>query len=183
MPRSLDSSMLGGLLSNAISPCFLVDLTFTSGAAHVWSGVGNLTYSGNTYTGVGSLGSIGDVIEGSTVRAEGTTVTLSGIDNTLLTECLSDIQIGAAATIWFGLLSGGAILGTPYPLYVGTVDKPSITVGPDSLSITLNLETRLAQLQRPTSRRYTSADQRYYYPDDIAFQWVEVLNDMALVWG
>lgn len=183
MPRTIDSSMLGGLLSNAISPCFLVDLTFTTGPAHVWSGVGNLTYNGNTYQGVGNLGAIGDVVEGSAVRAEGTTITLSGVDSTLLNECLNDIKIGAPATIWFALLSGGQVLGSAYPLYVGNIDKPTIQIGADTLSISLNLENRMTMLQRPTSRRYTSADQRYYYPDDIGFQWVEILSDCALVWG
>jgi hypothetical protein len=175
--------MLSGLLSNEISPCFLVDLTFTSGPAHVWSGVGNLAWSGNTYAGVGSLGSVGDVAESTEVKAEGTTVTLSGIDNTLLNDCLSDIQNGAPATIWFALISNGQILGTPYPLYVGTVDKATVHVGTNTIAISLNLENRMAMLQRPTSRRYTSADQRYYYPDDTGFQWVEILNDIALRWG
>jgi hypothetical protein len=183
MPRNIDSTMLGGLLSNAIAPCFLVDLTFTSGPDHVWTGVGNLTWNGNTYTGVGSLGQIGVVTEGLDVRADGTTIQLSGIDSSLMQDCMEDIQIGAPVTVWFALLSSGQILGNPYPLFVGIVDKPTIQTGPDTIDITLNLENRLLMLQRPTCRRYTSADQRYYYPDDTAFQWVETLSDQADRWG
>lgn len=183
MPRSIDSTMLGGLLSNAIAPCFLVDLTFTTGPAYIWSGVGNLTWNNRLYVGVGSLGSIGDVVESTEVRADGTTLTLSGIDSTLMNDCLNDIQIGAPATIWFALLSSGQILGAPYPLFVGTVDKPTIQVGPDTITVSLALENRLLTLQRPTNRRYTAADQHIAYPDDIGFNWVEILNDIALRWG
>lgn len=183
MPRTIDSAMLGGLLSNAIVPAFLADLTFATGVTRVWSGVGNLTWNGNTYSGVGSLGAVGDVVEGLQVRAEGTTVMLSGIDSTILNDALSEIQIGAPATLWFALLSQGKILGSPYPLYVGVIDKPTIHTGVTTSTVSLAIENRMMMLQRPTARRYTSADQRYYYPNDCGFQWVEVLNDASFRWG
>ena len=66
---------------------------------------------------------------------------------------------------------------------MGTVDRPAIPVGPDKLTITLALENRMLNLQRPTMRRYTAGDQNYYFPDDSGFNWVEVLNDIALLWG
>lgn len=183
MPRTFNSAMLGGLLSNSISPCYLVDLAFTSSVAHVWGGRGNLLWNGNTYIGVGSLGAVGDVVEGTEVRAEGTTLTLSGIDAALFADCMNDIQIGAPATVWFALMDGGQIVDNPYPLFVGQVDKPTVQWGPDTITISLALETRMASLQRPTARRYTSADQMYPYPDDTAFVHVEELNDQSLVWG
>lgn len=138
---------------------------------------------GSTYLGVGSLGSIGDINEGVEVKADGTTVTLSGIDPTLLNDCLADIQLGAPATLWFALFSNGAIVGKPYPLFVGTVDRPTIPIGSDTISITLALENRMANLQRPSNRRYTAGDQMYYYPTDSGFNWIETLNDVSLVWG
>lgn len=175
--------MIAGITSNAVQPCIMLDLTLTTGVQYVWSGWGTITYNSNTYFGVGSLGSIGDISEGTEVKADGTTITLSGIDPTLLDDCLNDIQLGAPVTIWFALLSGGALLGTPYPLFVGTVDKPTIPISPDTIAITLSLENRMANLQRPSNRRYTSTDQMYFYPADSGFNWVETLNDIALVWG
>jgi hypothetical protein len=175
--------MIVGITSNAIQPCILVDLTLVSGTYHVWSGVGSLTVGATVYLGLGSLGSIGDVSEGIDVRADGTSITLSGIDPAIMADCLSDIQLGAPATVWFALFSDGAIVGTPYPLYVGTVDKPTIPISTESISITLNLENRMLNLQRPTMRRYDAGDQNYYYPGDSGFNWVQILNDTALQWG
>jgi hypothetical protein len=183
MPRNLDSTMLTELQTNAIRPAFAAIIKFKSETVYVWTGSGNLVYGGNTYLGVGSFGKIGSVVEGSDVNAYGTSITLSGIDPTLLSESLTDIQIGAPATIYFILLDSlGDIYGVPYPLFVGTVDKPSITMGMKTLSITLNLENRLSDLQRANMRKYTSADQRLYYPLDDAFNFVEELNDQALRW-
>jgi hypothetical protein len=184
VPRNIEATMLSSLTSNLIRPGFLAMLTFHTGTRYVWTGLGNLVYAGNTYEGVGSLGTIGAIDEGTEVRASGTTVTLSGIDPVLLAECLSDIQLGAPAAIYFALFDAALnIIGTPYPLFVGTVDQPVIAIGTDTMSISLKLENKLINLQRANMRRYTAADQRRYYPADTAFNFVELGNDLALKWG
>jgi hypothetical protein len=175
--------MIQSLTSNDCQPCILVDLTLATGVIYIWSGVGMLPYNGHNYGGVGSLGSIGDVTESIDVKADGTTLELSGIDPILMNDCLNDIQLGAPVTIWLATLSDDGILGTPTPLFVGTVDKPAIPIQPDKLTLTLNLENRMINLQRASNRRYTAADQNYYYPDDSGMCHVESGNDVALVWG
>ena len=183
MSRSIDATLQFAFVAEAIAPVILADLTFRSGAQHAWTGVGDLAWNGNTYLGVGSLGRSGGVQEGVGVQAQGTSVSLSGVDSTLLTECLTDIQIGAPATLWIGLFQNGAIVGTPYKWFSGSVDKAPIRTGPKTMTIALSLETRMSLLQRGSNRRYTAADQRRKYPTDTAFGWVEILNDVALRWG
>src|SRR5690348_11905300 len=112
MSRNLTSPLIADLTSENLYPAFLADITFTSGVSYVWSGVGSLVWNGHTYIGVGSLGQVGDVNENTEVRADGTSLTLSGIDSTLLNDCLNDIQIGAPVTVWLAsLTSVGAING------------------------------------------------------------------------
>lgn len=183
MPRQIDSSMAAALASGHIQPFFMALLSFKTSTQYVWSGVGDLVYNGNTYVGVGSLGKIGTIQEGVDVNAFGTTVTLSGIDPVLLADCQNEMIPGAQANLWFGLMTNGVILGTPYLLFKGTMDQPTITWGTDTISITLALESKMLDLSRPSNRRYTSADQRLYYPTDTAFSWVEQLNDLADNWG
>jgi hypothetical protein len=184
MPRDISIGMNTALLTNYIRPAFLLVISFRSQTIHCWSGVGNLVYGGNTYIGVGDLGRIDAITEGSDVEAYGTSVTLSGIDPVLLAECLTDIQLGAPATIYFALIDGnGSILGTPYPLFVGTVDQPTMQIGTKTVSISLALENKLANLLRANQRRYTNADQQIYYPGDTGLSMVEELNDQALLWN
>lgn len=351
-PRNLNSTMSSALADGLISPAFLVQIACNSGTIYAWSGVGNLVYGGNTYLGVGSLGQISGIVEGSAVKADGCTVTLSGIwagllsgipvlvpatampwatgggqnasylfglddgsppvvvplalaagesvtvaatgldsvsgggsifgggtagpagdgtvtganggitgtyyptkymsgstlgngglcgaftdadgnviqplsigaggtftvptgavqlqlgidddqfannsgyfmasvtppgagvgSNSLLQEALTDIRLGAPAFIYFGLMSGGALISAPFLLFYGSVDKPTIRTGAGTITISLALENRLVNLQRASQRRYTAADQHLNYPDDIGFNWVEILNDIALFWG
>jgi hypothetical protein len=182
MPRDLPSLMIAPITSNAVSPCYLLDIQLVSGTEHVWNGVGTVSWNGNSYKGVGSFGAVSDIQEGSEVKADGTSVSLSGIDPTLLNETLNDIQVSAPATVWMGVFSEGAIL-TAYKIFGGTVDKPQVGIGVDAIAITLALETKLANLQRANNRRYTAADQRRYYTDDSGFNWVEQQNDIAEIWG
>jgi hypothetical protein len=182
--RNITAPMLAALTANPVRPAFLAQLTFTTGVQYVWTGAGSLVWNGNTYLGVGSLGKIGAITEGTEVKADGTTVALSGIDPALLADCLSEIQVGSPASIYFALVDPNLnILGTPYPLFAGCVDQPVLEIGLDSISIALKLESRLSNLQRASMRRYTSADQALQYADDSFFAFVEQLNDEALVWS
>jgi hypothetical protein len=184
MARDISAPMLASLESNVIRPAFMAAITFRSAAEYIWTGVGDLIFEGATFRGVGSFGRLGTISEGVEVRADGTSVTLSGIDPALLSECLTDIQIGAPARIWLALFDEHAtLLGTPYQLFFGTVDQPVLNVGTEEMAITLKLENKLANLQRASMRRYTAADQNLYYPGDTGMNWVELMNDIALKWS
>jgi hypothetical protein len=182
--RNLDPSMAAALSAGLIRPVFLADLAFRSATRFVWSGVGNIVFNGNTYEGIGSLGSIGSINEGTEVKADTMSISLSGIDPVLLGESLTDIQQGAPAIIYFGLLSDtGAFIGSPFQSFAGKVDVPSESIGGDTITISLTLENSFVDGQRASNLRYTSADQRLNFPDDTAFGWVESLNDTVNRWG
>jgi hypothetical protein len=185
MARELDSTYAAGLAAGTILPVRLVQIAFKSQTVYCWSGPGPLSWNGHTFLGIGSLGKISAVSEGVDVQASGVTLTLSGIDPVLLGESMTDIQLGATARIWRGLWQHPAntLLGTPYQLFRGQVDKPTVHVSGEELTISLALESRIVNLRRASCRRYTSADQRLEYPTDSGFSWVEELNDLALVWG
>lgn len=182
MSRTIDSGLMAAFASGELVPAWFAQLTFRSATQYVWSGLGPITVDSQTYTGVGSLASVGAIAEGTDVNATGTSVTLSGIDPAILNECLTDIKSGADAKIWLGALAGTSLIGR-YLMFSGVVDKPEVTVGPDTVSISLALESRLLDLGRASQRRYTAADQNVTYPTDTAFNWVEILSDAAFNWG
>src|SRR4051812_14384676 len=109
--RVLPQQFIEAVTSGVVMPAILVDLTFVSGPQYVWSGVGPFEFNGNTYTGAGTLGSIGPIVESITLQADGTTVSLSGIDPGLYADCMADIQTGLPATIWFCIIAGGIAYG------------------------------------------------------------------------
>src|SRR6185437_683407 len=181
--RNIDSGLVTEVSKVVFRPAVLAMLTFRSATSYAWSGIGTLTWGGNTYLGLGSFADIGSIAEGTDVQAEGTTLSLSGIDSSLLAECMTDIQLGAAAKVWFAAVGSDGSVVAPYLAFSGAVDKSMIDYGPETSTISLSLESRLTDLQRPSLKRYTSADQNILFPDDSGFDWVEILNDLSLKWG
>jgi hypothetical protein len=183
MGRVIDATLLAALSAAQVCPVVMASFNFRSGTEYVWSGVGPLVWNGNTFKGVGSMGKVGDITECGESKAQGTSVQLSGIDPAWLGAAMSDIRQGAPARIWLGTWKNGALLGTPYLQFRGQIDKAPVSINEKTATITLNLETKLINHARANARRYTSADQHANgYPDDIAFGWVEQLNDQALYW-
>lgn len=184
MPRSLDPLMKARMPDPVVTPAILAALQFRSKWEYVWSGVGPLAWNGKTWLGVGSLGKIAPVSEGTEVKADGTSLTLSGIDIDLLGESMTDVRVGGAAKLYLGLLDSSlGFYGTPYLFFKGQMDPPKVDLGAQKIAITVPLESRIVNLGRANCRRYTDADQRMTHPTDSAFKWVEQLNDIALRWG
>ena len=187
MPRNLDPALAAILSSEAVVPFFAVSVTFVSQTFYLWSGPWPLSWNGQTWTGTGDVGQIGAVAESSEVKATGTTITLSGVDQAILQECLDDVWLGAPCTIYFGALNSATMqpAGTPYSMYVGMVDQPTVNygIGDNACSISLAIESNMLRLSTGAQRHYTSADQRLRFPKDTFFFAVESLNDQALDWG
>lgn len=183
MPRDLSAGMVTPLTGNLIVPAFLVTITFKSQTVNLWTGVGTIVVNGTDFLGVGDLGTMSPITEGTDVQAYGMSLTLSGIDPLLLSEALGDIQLGAPCTVSLVFLNQqtGAVLGSPYPIFSGNVDQPTVSVGMETISITLALENKLSDLMRASNRRYTSADQQAKFPSDNFCFMVEALNDQALL--
>ena len=84
MSRTLTSGMLGVTTADVVRPAYFVRMVFDSGESpnvlNLWSGVGDLAYGGNTYTGVGDLLSISAVAESSDISATGINVQLLALN-------------------------------------------------------------------------------------------------------
>jgi hypothetical protein len=55
--------MQSALAAPVVKPAIIVRLDFATGAVRVHSGVGNLSFNSETYTGLGALGAVADIVE------------------------------------------------------------------------------------------------------------------------
>jgi hypothetical protein len=69
-----------------VRPVLLALFDFAGGAVRVWSGMGDLTWDGRTWIGVGTFGEVGPIEETTEVRATGALFQLSGVPSGLLNE-------------------------------------------------------------------------------------------------
>jgi hypothetical protein len=176
----MSSAMLAALQAPSLRPAIFVQMQFTSTTVYIWSGVGSVSWNGQTWMGIGSLLSVSSIEDASTVEARGITVTLSGLDPTLLSDCLSEFQLGLPVSLYFGLYSGGSLITTPITSWSGRMDQPTIDVSGDTATIAINCENRLLDMNTPVDRRYTNQDQQMTWPGDLSMQFVDGIQDMTL---
>jgi hypothetical protein len=184
MPRPMSPAYLAAISSALLRPALFVQAGFTSGPLYVWSGMGPITWNGQVWTGIGTLGSISTIEEGSTIAAKGITLTLSGIDPALLTEVMGEFQVGLPVIVTLGVFDqNGALIGDPVCCFSGRMDEPTIDVSGTTASIAINCENRLVEMNMAVERRYTDEDQQMDFPGDLGFQFVNGIQDAQIYWG
>ena len=184
MSRSLTSNMQTQVAATSLSPVILVKLNFDTVPLYVWSGLSDLSWDGHTWTGAGNLLNIGTIEESTEVKAVGSSITLSGLPQTIISAALSEDYQGREATIWLGALdSSGNVISDPVIIFSGRMDVMTIQESGQSASISITVENRLIDFERAKIRRYTDQDQKIDYPNDKGFEFVAAIQDKEIVWG
>jgi len=182
--RTIDVATQAASEADTIQPVYFVKLEFDSADVNFHSQIGDITFAGDTYTGTGRLGGIDQVNEDSELARTPINVTLSGIPTDLVAILLNEQYQSRPATVYLGFLdlTTRVLVADPIVLYRGLMDTPTIQQGP-TLSISLSIESRFAQWDRPLSRRYNNADQQARFPGDKGLEFVEQATDKQIPWG
>jgi hypothetical protein len=184
MPRTVSTAMLNALKASYLKPALLVSIGFKSSTSYMWSGLGTLVWHSQSWIGIGSLLGVSLLEEGTTVEAKGLTITLSGLDPTLLTECVGDFKLGLPVNVYLGIFdSTGAVIADPLVCWSGFSDLPEIEMSGTTATIALNAESRLLELNVSSDRRYTLEQSQLEAPGDVAFQFVSGIAQIDIHWG
>jgi len=185
MSRVIPSALLTALGNAEIEPFYAVDLAFTSANVRLWTGYGDKTINSATYLGAGSLLSIDGLEEASDLSAKGSTLTLTGLDSTILTYALTEEYQGKLVTVYWGVNGVSDVV----EVFSGYMDQMTIQDEADNSTILLTVENRLITLERPSNRRYTSESHKSVRASkalsgtDTFLDWVAGLQDKQIVWG
>jgi hypothetical protein len=183
MARDLTAGAIAQLQAGNVEPALLYEGQFASGYIRLWSGIGPLSWNGYTWTGVGTLGGISDVEETGEIKANGITVSLSGIPSDLIAAVLGDARHGKTGRVYLAFFSFGSVVADPALIFEGRLDVPSIDEGAESATISITYESELMDLERARERRWTPEDQAISYESDKGFDYVASLQDAQVVWG
>ncbi len=184
MARNLTSAQIAEIQAQNLKPILLCQLQFTSGIVYLWSGIGQIQWNGQTWLGIGTLGSVQAIPETSDLTAVGLKLALSGVDPSMLTHALGEVRQGAPVILYQGFLTAsGGVVASPNMAWGGRMDVCEIAEGGDSSVITLTAESRLLDLNRSRERRYQKQDQAIDFPGDLGFDYVPSLQELSVVWG
>ena len=188
MSRSLTSGMQAVSTAEVVRPIYLVRMVFDSGESpnelNLWSGNGDLTYDGETYSGVGDLLSITPVTETADMTASGINVVLTGVKSSLVVIAKDHEYQGRPLTVMLGAFdSTGSLVADPTVVFSGFMDTMTIAEAGETSTISIAVENKLIAFERSKVRRYTAEDQKIDHPTDKGFEFVTAIQNKEIVWG
>ena len=182
MTRTITTDANNAAKSEVIRPITLVRLDYVSGIVRASSADRDITYDGETYIGLGNLGTVSKVEETAEVKASGVTCTLSGIPSDFISNALNENYQGRDARIYLGLLNNSyTLIVDPILVFRGRMDTQDIRLGRDA-TISVNIESRLVDWERPRVRRYTNEDQQNQYSGDKGLEFVSQMVEKEIIW-
>lgn len=174
--RDISTALSDKFLGKDVDLFVAVELMFDSGALRVWSGIGDKSIGGQTYTGTGSLLSVGGIEESDGLSAPGASISLSGVDSSLVSLAIQEPYQNRDCRILLG--SGDDF----FEIFSGFMDVMTIEDNGETCIINLTVESRLIILDRKVPLRYTQETQNSLYPGDTFFSTVASLQDKKVDW-
>lgn len=182
--RSMSAQFESAIAAANLVPALLFEGEFATGTLRLWTGYGTLSWNGSSWAGAGSLIGVSGFGETGDVVAKGTTVSLSGIPTDVVGMAINDARQGMAGRIWLALFApDGSIIPNPVQAFAGRLDVPEISDNGQTCTVTISYESRLVDLTRARTWRYTHESQQVLYPGDLGFEYVAAIQDKEISWG
>lgn len=201
MSRELSASFINALDADSVEVFFAIELFFDTQTLRFWSGLGELPIPNgagfDVYTGSGGLIAISGITESADIAATGADITLSAFPSNLLGLALAEPYQGRKCKIYLGVIdrtTSTTEASALTQIFTGQMDQMNIEEGAETSAIQLKVESRLIQLNKPRSLRYTSANQKsrsgvdssgnvISFSGDKGFDFVEDLQGKKFGWG
>lgn len=184
MPRGLTTNMLTEIAKSGLKPVVFLQAQFVTGTVYLWSGLGTLSWNGQTWTGVGKLGSVSAVQETADNSATNLVISLSGIPSDLVADVITEARTGFPVTLWLGAMDDNfSLIADPYQAFSGRMDVPTMDESGETSTISITVENILVDLNRKRMVWYTDQAQQAEFPGDKGFEYVPQLQDLSINWG
>ncbi|WP_307138286.1 hypothetical protein [Pseudoroseomonas cervicalis] len=179
----MTTDAISAATSEVVARVLAVDLDFPSAHVRLSGSSTSIFVGGEEFLGVGQLGSITAVEESVELKSYGIQLRLSGIPRDAMLSALSEAYQGRRATVWEVLLNPSTMqaIADPIVTFRGRMDQMNGTFGREAV-VSLSLENRLRDWERPRLSRYTTEDQRRTFPDDLGFAYVSTTTEKEVTW-
>ena len=186
MARGLTSAVKTELATGIIDPVLLIYIGFgtplyiTNCSFPITSSVSG---SSQTYTASGHLKAISPVSETNKPTKNSLQISLSGVDQSMISVALSENIINDQVKIWRGFLDdNNAVIADPFLLFYGTIDEYSISDNTQTANVILNVTSHWGQFTKESGRTTTDNSQQTYFSGDKGMEFA-ALTVRDLKWG
>lgn len=167
-------------------PVHLVSIHLDSEILYMNDSYKTINYGGNDYLGVGHFMGFSDIEEASEIIVSTMTLSLSGIDQTMINLVLNNNYINRVVKVWTAFLdvNSHVLVIDPVLIFEGHMDSPTISEDPDGGKSTVAVSATNAwvDFDRKTGRHGNNEEQQILFPGDRGFEFADQ-NTSDLVWG
>lgn len=183
MSRPLTSPNQEATSAPRVCPVVFVKIDYPDTPVLAHSDVGTFTFLGQTFTGVGALGSISGIEEQSELATSGLKMQLSGLEPSLIPLAMEESHQGCRVQVWIGYLDEKrTLIDTPHQVFQGRLDTHTLTLG-KSATLELTAENRLVDWDRARTLRFNAESQKTRFPHDKGLDFVAQATEKSIVWG
>lgn len=180
--RGFGTDLKTALSAESPSLALLIFIDWPNDPFHGWSGVGPLPWNGQTWQGVGDLGSIDKVADSLEKDDIGVELTLNALNDDLRNEIINTNPVGVDASIYLAELNSSNAVTESYEIFPGFVDEISIADAGNAGAINVRIASELARMARPLSFNLTDSHQKDLFPGDQGLEFAPRM-DQPILWG
>lgn len=183
MSRGLPAAVNTALQSNFVQLVTFAELQFSASTQYVHDGLGTYTWGGQDWIGLGNLGSISAIEEGTEISPYSLTLTLSALDSTMSASALTENYFMRPVKIYLGILnSADSLIATPTQVWAGHMDVMTITTGSENDTISLVAESAMSKFDQASNLKYTDRQHRRVDSSDLFFEFLQDIEGAKVVW-
>lgn len=182
-----NAEITAALAQPNIAIIYAVRLDWPSGIARFHSEIGNFSHFpfdfGERYTGVGSLGGIGNIAYGDGNDTKpAVTLELNVLDDAIRNEITSGQYQGRVGEIYMLVTNSKGEILAWCELFAGVMDSASLTQGKKN-SVSLPLVCPDDGLDTGLSWRCTNESHKAQFAGDAFYKYTEHMEDFAIYFG
>lgn len=181
MSRNLAAANITQSQADHLVPILFGALEFDEGTEYLHTGIGQITWGGNDWTGVGALGSVEPIEESAVLSPFAVRLTISGLATTFVTRTQNSDIYGRPMKVYVGFLSDGDLVADPDIIWTGAMDTLTIKLGNENF-IALQAESELKFFESTNGVRFTDEDQQLRFPGDLGFEYLDDMQEASIRW-
>jgi hypothetical protein len=158
------------------------EIFFESGTTRVHSGVGQIMINGDVYEGIGVLGQVSSVSEENNTSPTSVQLTLSGLDNSLLSVSLNEKVVGKFVNCYIVAFDETMHQIAANIIYRGKITQTAVVAG-DEGALSYTVSNIFQEWSKGQPWRYTDESQKQINNGDRLFRYVGQMSERSIYWG